>query len=525
MRRVHENAASSARGAGRRLLVLVAASALVAASCQGQAPGDSGDSADSKKVLRVAVFEEITDLNVGFIGLAVNEMHQVNIFNGLVTYDPETNEIVPDLAEDFTVSDDGLTYTFNLREGVQFHHGYGELTAEDVKATFEWVKDPKNARGRGEALAIIKEVTAVDDYTVEIHLNEVSASFLDLLAYRGGLITSGKALDELGEELASKPVGTGPFYFDEWARGERTVLKAHEDYFGDPPAIEELRFQIIPEEQVALQALERGEVDVVPISQFPAYRSAQQSDEVNVQSVESGWNNMIFLRADRKPTDDPLVRQALAHAIDLEAFPEAFEGFVSVNPSFLSPITFSWTDDLPVYEYDPDRARELLAEAGYSDPADVNVELVFNDAYLFEDNALIVRDFWNELGVNVKLTEFGRADWLERFQQDPWNAGSLSLARWEPNEFSSLLLQSESPLNFSKWSNPEADRLISEASVERDPQAREELYVQLQELVATELPLIPIGAQPAYVALADGLEGVQPTAFNGVVLFGSARFE
>ena len=188
----------------------------------------------------------------------------VNIYSGLLKFNPKTMEPEPDLAKSWSVSPDGLTYTFQLRNNVQWHKGYGKLTAKDVKYSFDRIMENRVKSRYRTDFSNVREVEAVNDYTVKIHMKAPDMSFVrKVLVYRPGYIVNQKAIETLGTKYNSSPIGTGPFIFDRWDPGSKTVLVANKDYFLGPPKLQKATFLVINEESVAQLALEKGELDLV----------------------------------------------------------------------------------------------------------------------------------------------------------------------------------------------------------------------------------------------------------------------
>lgn len=488
----------------------------------GDEPAEPGEDA----VLRVATNEDLVDLHFDNLHIAGDRVIIQQIMNNLITFAPGTLDPEPDLAEDWEVSDDGLTYTFNLRDGVQFHHGYGQVTSEDVRATIEHHMDPDSGSRETAQYALVESVEAPEPLTAVINMSEPNAAFVaGVLAWQSGFIASAAAIEELGDDLSFNPVGAGPYYFEEWLEGEQITLHYFEDYYGDAPEFTTLQFRVIPDDSLAILALEQDEVDAVPIRQLGAYREIQERPELPLHQAESGWQYWAYFQHEREPTDDVLVRQALAHATDLEAISNAVDGMVSVNPSFLNPLVLGWTDDITTYEYDLEQAASLLEEAGFSEPGEVTLQMIYSEAHLYEEMALILQDMWSEFGVNAEVSVIDRALFAEEMRGGEWNVGIWAITRLESDIYSSDFMHSEGPSNYSNYSNPEADELIDQARVEQDTDARAELYEQIQEHVAQDLPVMCTGTMVAIIASRPGLTEVHPHPYVGLVDYVHVRSE
>ena len=232
-----------------------------------------------------------------------------------------TTEVEPDLAESWTVSEDGTVWTFKLKRGVQFHRGYGELTGEDVKYSFERQMQRQRGMRFAKNLDVIRDIAVPDPYTVRITLKQYDPVFpLRMVGYQQGYIVSKKAALEFGEQFGWNPVGTGPFYFHRRLPREKIVFKAFEDYHGGRPAVDEIHWFDVPEDATKLIGLEKGTFDIA----MPNLITADIRDQVEAMGAvldERGPSGQfrIYFNVSREPFDDIRVRQAFMHAIDRQA--------------------------------------------------------------------------------------------------------------------------------------------------------------------------------------------------------------
>ncbi|MBU2534366.1 MAG: ABC transporter substrate-binding protein, partial [Alphaproteobacteria bacterium] len=271
--------------------------------------------------LTVRIGSDISVLDPAQIFQIENQTVAGHVFNGLVKYDQASNEIVPDLAESWDISDDGKTLTFKLREGVNFHKGYGPCTSEDVKFTLDRVLDPKTAsKYRGQLDGLVK-VEAPDPATVRLVLAKPNAGFLHkVTAFNQGWIVSRKAITELGDKAKLTPIGTGPFIFEGWTPGSEVRLSANKDYFEGAPKFENLVLRVIKDETAAAIALEKGEVDIFFSLQQPQIiQRLQGKPDITVVNRQANHTINLVLNTTVKPLDDVRVRQAIAHGMNRKA--------------------------------------------------------------------------------------------------------------------------------------------------------------------------------------------------------------
>jgi peptide/nickel transport system substrate-binding protein len=484
---------------------------------------DTAEDTSEDRVLRVATSGDIIDLHFANLGIAGDRLMAQNIYNHLIRFAPGTLEPDPDLCEDWEVSDDGLVWTFNLRDGLEFHHGYGQVTSEDVRATIEYHLDPDNGSREAAQYRLVEEIETPDELTVVLTLGGPSAAFTAVLAWQSGFITSAAAIEDRGSALSFDPVGAGPYYLAEWNEGEGMTLRAHEGYHGPRPAYTTIELPIIPDDTLALLALSQGEIDTLPVWGIGAYRELQTADDIDLYEIEGVWQYWAQLQTQNPPTDDVLVRRALAHAADLDTIAAAVNGMVTPNPSFLPRPVVGWTDDITTYEFDLDRARELLAEAGYDDPADVNIHLRYTPARLYEEMGLILQDMWTELGVTVEITVDDQAVWSQRMNEGEWNCYPTGVARLESDVYATDFFHSEGPSNRPRYNNPEADQLMDEARVEQDPDRRAEMYRELQEIIAQDVPVICTGTWQTIIAASPEVTNIIPHPYTGIFWFQEAE--
>ena len=210
----------------------------------------------------------------------------VNIYNGLLKYNLKTMEPEPDLARSWSVSPDGLAYSFQLRDNVQWHKGYGKFTARDVKYSFDRIIDNRAKSRYRTDFSNVREVEVVNDYAVKIHMKAPDMSFIrKVLYYRPGYIVNQKAIESLGAKYNSSPIGTGPFIFERWDPGSKTILVANKNYFLAPPKLQRATFLVINDESVAELALEKGDLDLVVFQSLDPLESLKKSREVKEKRI------------------------------------------------------------------------------------------------------------------------------------------------------------------------------------------------------------------------------------------------
>ena len=461
-------------------LVLAAAMALSLAACGGNQEnnGSGGGTAGGyKNTLTWAQGADVTsvDPHQGKETPAV----QVNtqIFDTLVTVDPETNEVVPQIAESWEQTDD-QTYVFKIREGIKFHDG-SDLTAEDVKFSLDRAR---NSAAVSYIVNFIEEVTVDDDHTVTVKTTAPYAPTLRNLAIPFAAIVP-KAVVEADENaFIQNPVGSGPYKFVEWNHGDHVTLKAFDDYYAGKPETENLIMKVIPETSQRTIALETGEVDLaydLAVNDIPKVNS---DDKLTVYEIPSLTCWYVSMNMNKKPFDNPKVREAMSMAIDRQTIIDTINaGSGQTADAIIAPAVFGYYST-GVKEYNPTKAKELLAEAGY--PNGFSTTLWVNDNQSRIEMCQAMQAMLLEVGVqcNLEVLEFG--SFISRT-----TAGDHDLAYfgWTTSsgdaDYSYYSLEHSTQQgaagNRSFLADPDVDKLIEEARSNTNEEERKELYKEL----------------------------------------------
>ena len=428
----------------------------------------------------------------------------VNVYDGLVRNTPGTLEIEPALATDWTISDDGLEYIFNLREGVTFHDGT-PFNAEAVKFNFDRMLDESHPFASTGPFPLafffssIDNVEVVDDLTVKFTLNEAFAPLMSNLASPSGLIVSPAAVEQHGADYGRNPVGTGPFKFEEWQSNTRVVVSRNEDYWDGPAPLEAVIFRPIVDANTRVAEMLSGGIDV--LLETPPDNVAQFRDDPSFQLKEAVGPHVwyVMLNAKEGPFADKLVRQAVNYAVNKDSLvTDVLQGTADVSAGPIPP-AFNWAynEDVEPYPYDPDRARELLAEAGVEgasltflvteggsgmlDPVPMGTAIQADLAAVGLDVEIKTYE-WNTFLSEVNPGLEGKADMAEMawMTTDPDTLPFLTLR--------TAAFPEQGGFNSSYYSNPEVDALLDQARVSTDPEERGELYRQVQALVHEDAP-------------------------------------
>ena len=424
------------------------------------------------------------------------------MFEGLVEQDPVTLEIVPSLAESWEISDDGLTYTFHLKKGVRFHNGRA-LTSGDFRWNFERCLTPENISERSWVLAPIKGASEMlegkatslsgmetpDDYTVILRLEKPFTPFIAYLSMEAGRVAAREGVD--GDRFT--PFGTGPFKYISWEHDIRVSLEANHDWHGGEVGIERLDFEVIPDQGVAFQKFVAGELDLVNEIPPGQFRLIQEKYPDSVRMWTYLRNEYIGFNHTRPPFRDNLkLRQAFCRAVDRESIAKnLFEGAALPANSILPPGIRGKDDTIEGYGYDLDKAKQLLAEAGYPGGKGLSeLTLWYNANEMHQQVAQIIQADLRKIGVTIRLKSLDWPAYLkacQSFEPDLYRMGWVADIA-DADNFLYILLDSKqrgAPGNYSGYSNPEFDRLVEEARVVLDENRRVELYKKADRL-ATE---------------------------------------
>lgn len=481
-----------------KLLAGVAAAVLLAASpTLAQTPPD---------VLVVGQIAEPQSLDPQ-VSTAANDFRiTTNIFEGLVRFKDGTLEVEPALATDWTISDDGLVYTFTLREGVTFHDGT-PFNAEAVKFTFDRMLDeshPYYDTGPFPLsfnFADITETKVIDDYTVEFTLGLPFAPFLTNLATNTGGIVSPAAVAEYGDDFGRNPVGTGPFQFAEWQSNTRVMAIRNDAYWGDPAGTETVVFRPITDANTRVAEMLSGGVDLMV--EVPPDNVSMFADDPSFTVYDAVGPHVWYVMLNAKDGlfADPLVRQAANYAVNKETLVnDVLQGTADVSAGPIPP-AFAWAynEDVAPYPYDPDMARQLLDESGATDlsvtfyvteggsgmldPIPMGTAIQADLEAVGFDVAIETYE-WNTFLANVNPGLEGKADMAE-----------MAWMTTDPDTLPFLTLRTDAwpeagGFNSSYYSNVDVDEMLDQARMATDQEDRAALYRDIQQVVHDDAPWI-----------------------------------
>lgn len=488
-----------------KILALLLASALVLSGCSGKAASESkgdtqavsgqtqeqGSETQSDKKIRdslsVALKAEPGNIdphgNTQLVSFAI----QREIFNTLVQKD-ENGNIVPELAESWEVMDD-TTIRFHLRDDVYFHNGE-KMTAEDVKFSIA-----RATEGKGSKTLFVnfdgENTEVVDEYTVDIKLKSPFAAALNYLASSRGDIICKKAVEEMGdEEFGRHPIGTGPFKFKDWKSGVSVELERNEDYWGEKPAYSSLTFKFITEAANRAIEVETGGVDVAyDISPNDVARLEDNPECKVVQGQGYKFTYVTFNMQDEY-LKDRKVREALTYAIDMPSLVDAvYSGTAVTANSVMNPNMFGYVE-IGENPYDVEKAKELLAEAGYPDGFTISMKT--NDDKQFIAVLEIIQNMWKEIGVTGEIQSYEQASYLDMAKAGDVQVGMSSTTATTGDPDNALFYLDKDYKGHFQPNDEKIAELLAAGREEYDEAKRAEIYKELEEYIWDEHYMIPV---------------------------------
>lgn len=450
---------------------------------------------------------------------------QSNLYDTLVVRD-ESGEIAPSLAESWTQVDD-LTWEFKLKTGVTFHDGEA-FNAEAVKANFDRVLDPKVASPRAHLYEMITDVTIVDENTVQLKTEYPFSPLLAHLTHNGGGMISPKAIADdyaameadsslkAGSVIGTAPVGTGPFKFVSWTPGTEIKLEKNADYWDTPANVDTVTFKVVPEGATRVADLQSGYTHIAGTIEPAQVANVNNSDGVSVLETPSSSLTYVGFNTKKAPFDNAKVRQAISMAIDRATLIEGiFNGYGIPAISPLSPGIFGYTDDITAMSYDLEKAKSLLAEAGYADGFTTSIWT--NDNPVRSQVAIVLQDTLKQLNitVDIEVMEFGA--YLEKTaagEQDMFILGWSNATNDADYGLYALFHSSQhgEPGNRSFYSNPAVDQLLEQGRQEADSAAREAIYKEAMQLISDDSPMAFVLHPSILTGVSDKVSGFRVSA-------------
>lgn len=442
------------------------------------------------------------------VGIIINQ----HIFDTLLARDTKTWQPIPHLAESVK-SVNPTTWELKLRKDVRFHNGE-PFTAESVKFSFDRVLNPEQKSPLRGTFSWVKSVEIVDEHTVRIVTQKPYPLIHEILTFGNFGMVPPKYIREKGDAyFAKNPVGTGPFKFVEWRRGEQTVLEANEQYWKGAPAIKTLVFRVIPETATQIAELLSGGVDIlraVPPDQIPAI---EKSGVARVTATKI--LRVVYLqldgdgRAGKTPLTDVRVRRAINHAVNVdEIMQKVLAGMAVRTPAGNNPMAFGFDPAIKPYAYDPERAKKLLAEAGFPNGFEVTLNTYAGSVVNVDQVSQAIMGYLSRVGIKVKPRHFADiGQYLANFRTSKLDG--MTLASWgyssvfDTDAIYYIHFHTGEPYAYN--TAKEMDQWLEEARTTVDPKKRQELYSRFQRFIVDQAYWLPMYAQFTIEAVSNKL--------------------
>jgi peptide/nickel transport system substrate-binding protein len=421
-----------------------------------------------------------------------------NVQESLVKVDRH-GKLVPSLAERWHTADN-RNYTFFLKKGVRFHNGR-EMKAADVKYCFERALNPETKHPYAKDYEAIGDIIVKDDYTVTFALKTVNANFLQNVARAGASIYPRETVDT----MKSHPVGTGPFRFEEWVRGDRVVLAKNGDYHVKGlPRLDRVTFRFITDPNAVLAALKAGDIDVSLFGLGPEHVQSLLKD-ARYQVISGDTTNDVILSMNnsRKPYSDVRVRRALTYGINkADVLKGAMFGMGKILGSNVDPLNPYYVDMSRAMPHDPAKARKLLAEAGYPNGFDTVLKVTPQYEYTVRSGQVIA-DNLKKAGVNVKIEQIEWGQWLSRvFREADFDLSIIGHAEaWDIKNYAN-------PKYYFRYDSAKFQGLFAKSEITVDDKARREVYAEMQKVLVEEAPVVWLFMHPRLAATKKGVQGL-----------------
>jgi peptide/nickel transport system substrate-binding protein len=405
---------------------------------------------------------------------AIDEILYANVFEGLTRIGP-SGEVLPALAESWTISDDGKVYTFKLHKGVKFHDG-SDFDAEDVKFSLDRARAPDSVNAQKGLFAAIDIVEVIDPETVQVTLKHPQGAFLYNMGWGDAVIVAPESADSNKE----KPIGTGPFRFEHWAKGSAVTLVKSDNYWGDPVALDKVEFRFIPDAAAAVPAVLSGDVQAFPFFPADAVSQVEGNPQLKVVIGSTEGETILAMNNKKPPLDNLKVRQAISYALDREAIIDGASGGLG-QPigSHVSPSSKAYVDLTGRYPHDAAKARELLKEAGFENGFKTTLKLP-PPAYARDGGQIIASQLRN-VGIQADIIPVEWAQWLDQvFTKKDYDLTIVS--HTEPNDIDIY----SRPDYYFNYQNPEFNKVIEELNLTSDEATRNSLLAKAQNILADD---------------------------------------
>ena len=471
--------------------------------------GEIPEDVDREQTITFAQGSDPRGLDPAIVDDGESSKPIVQMYEGLLKFGDSNTEVEPCLAESWDVSEDGLTYTFHLRQGVKFHDGT-DFNAEAVKFNVDrqTINKTENMNYGDFVYGDVAECNVVDEYTVEFKLTKASTPFLNNLAMSlGAPIVSPTACEQYDNNLNEHPCGTGPYKFVRWDKDEAVVMERNEDYWGEPGVAKNIVFRTITDNSARVVALTNGEVDI--IDGIDANVVDQITAAGCLLNMTEGMN-INYMAYNTQKLDDPDVRRALSEAVNVpELVQSLYRGYATEATSILPSFVPGYSADVTQTQYDPEDAQQVLADKGiteihmlaYTNPRPYNTATG-------QTLAEAIQGYWAKVGVTCTIDAY---DWTTYKEKIGTGDYDVCLYGWigdngDPDNFLNLLASEDIEMNVAQYHDEEFNQMLSDAASLPNGDERNAAYAEMEQKVADENIWLLISHQENLAAYASNVQ-------------------
>ena len=486
----------------KKLLSIALAMVMILAVLAGcSAPADDAPDAteggaaggEAKTTLVSAINNDPDTLNP----LESTKVTEYNVWTQICEplYRVENGETVYILADSVEISEDGLTYTIQVKQGVTFQNGE-VFDAQDVVFTLQQAVESPYVQDKVAGLTT-DGIVATGDYTVELRLEEPNAALFAALP--NIYMVPNEYYAEVGAQaFGTAPVGTGPYSFVSYTPGQEIVLKAYEGYYGEAPTITDVTFRIISDNNTILLGLQSGEIDIAELS-TDNYNAAKADSNLVCDLSETSATMYVYINTEREPYDDPLVRQAIAYAVDRQYMVTLGASGLGAPTSYVGTASMvGYPTDVTAIETDVEKAKELLAQAGYPNGFDGGT---ITTAAQYENVAVVLQEQLAQIGITLEINTPDGNTFVSDSAAGNYDLGMVALSLGSDMSAISFLYSTDmiDVYNFARYSDPEVDQWLADALVETDTAARTEIYAKILNKMQEEMPYVAVYNKQALI--------------------------
>ncbi|MBY6053491.1 glutathione ABC transporter substrate-binding protein [Cytobacillus firmus] len=514
---------------GWKKLCVLLISLMLMAGCSSEESGgtsekeNSGKSASGKdQELVIAVNENFISMDPHNTGDTNSNSVQTAMLEGLLGSDEE-GQIIPQLAEEYSVSDDALEYTFKLRQGVTFHDGE-PFNAEAVKTSFERIMKDESLRLNSRGFNLITSIDVMDEFQIKVTLKEPYAGMLT--RFVSSKILSPKLINDSSSDIGKTPVGTGPFKFVEWVQGDHLTVERFDDYWNKADRVKKITYKPVPENGSRVAMLKTGEAHVIYPAPVQNLKELESNSDVEIHKIPSTIARYVSINTMKEPYDDVRIRQAINYAVNKEAFISVVNSGYGLPLDSIIPNKTQFYAKQETYDHNIEKAKELMKEAGFEDG--FNAEIWGNTNSDTLKGMQFIQQQLKEIGITVEIKsmeegtlsdEIYGAQTPEEAKVQMWYVSWSAYPSDTTNATKPLFSSSSFPpdgANTAYYKNDDVDKWITEVNQTADPDKQAEIYNNIQSTIYKDAPWIFLGVDEILAGSRSNVEGVFISPTGGI---------